>query len=169
MPTRPHQARRFWRETAGGPREKRARPIEGPLQEWTLMTSRPTIALARFAEPGGCRIERVETPELVTACRSKTVSAHSAATSASQDFQPDSRTQRPRRPPASSRKAGRRKTLGLLCEGLDSRRFVVFHIEHGVELGDLQQVVDLLGQVQEFQFTALVADGGEGAHQFADA
>ena len=35
----------------------------------------------------------------------------------------------------------------LLAEGCDRGCFVVFYVEHGVQLCDLQQVVDLLGQV----------------------
>ena len=37
----------------------------------------------------------------------------------------------------------------------DCGGFVVLHVEDGVELGDLQQVVDLLGQVQQLQLAAL--------------
>src|SRR5215467_63917 len=56
----------------------------------------------------------------------------------------------------------------LARERLDRSRFVVFHVKHGVKLGDLQQVVDLLGKVQKLQFATLVADRGEGADQLAD-
>ncbi len=38
----------------------------------------------------------------------------------------------------------------LRAERLYGQRFVVLHIEDCVELCDLQQVVDLLGQVQQF-------------------
>lgn len=34
-----------------------------------------------------------------------------------------------------------------LFECLDCRGFVVFHVENGVELGDLKQVVHFLGEV----------------------
>ena len=57
----------------------------------------------------------------------------------------------------------------LLLERLDRGGFVVFHVEDGVELGDLKQVVDLLGEVQQLQFAALILGGGEGADQFTDA
>src|SRR5579863_5722465 len=57
----------------------------------------------------------------------------------------------------------------ILLERLDGGGFVVLHVEDGVELGDLKQVVDLLGEVQEFQFAALILGGVEGADQFADA
>src|SRR6266568_3169702 len=56
----------------------------------------------------------------------------------------------------------------FLPEGLHRRRLVVFHVENGVQLGDLQQVVDLLGQIQQLQFPALVAHGSVCADQFAD-
>src|SRR4051812_47444905 len=59
--------------------------------------------------------------------------------------------------------------LNLLGERPDRRSFVVFHVEDGVELGDLQQVVHFLRQVKQLQFAALIADGGERAHQLADA
>src|SRR5271170_5299656 len=57
----------------------------------------------------------------------------------------------------------------LLGEGRDGGCFVVLDVEDRVELGDLEQVVDLLGEVQELQLAALVADGGIGADQLADA
>ena len=57
----------------------------------------------------------------------------------------------------------------VLLERFDGRGFVVFHVEDGVELGDLEQIVDLLGEVQELQFATLVLGGGEGADQFTDA
>src|SRR5581483_7600712 len=47
--------------------------------------------------------------------------------------------------------------------------FVVLHVEDGVQLGDLQQVVHFLGEVEQLEFAALVADAGESADQFADA
>jgi hypothetical protein len=59
--------------------------------------------------------------------------------------------------------------LNSLLERFHGGRFVVFYVENGVQLGDLQQVVDLLGQVEQFQFAALVFDRGESADQFADA
>ena len=40
--------------------------------------------------------------------------------------------------------------------------FAVFHLEDGVELRDLQQVADFLGQVQQFEFAALFFGSGEG-------
>jgi hypothetical protein len=53
--------------------------------------------------------------------------------------------------------------------GGDGAGFVVLHVEDGVELGDLEQVVDFAGQVEQLQLAALVADSGVGAHQLADA
>ena len=63
----------------------------------------------------------------------------------------------------------RQDRLWVLLKRFDRCRFFFFHVEHGVQLGDLQQVVDLLGQVQQFELAALVANGGEGADQLADA
>ena len=53
-------------------------------------------------------------------------------------------------------------------ERLDSPRLIVFDVKHGVQLGDLEQVVHFLGEVEQFEFAALIADGGERADQFAD-
>ena len=77
----------------------------------------------------------------------------------------------------TSRKNTRNGVLAKTCaakvrglfERFDRGCFVVFHVEDGVELGDLKQVVDLLGEVQQLQFAALVLHGGKGANQFADA
>ena len=49
------------------------------------------------------------------------------------------------------------------CGGL-----VVQYVEDRVELRNLQQVVNLLGQVQEFQLSALVANRSKCTDQFAD-
>src|SRR6185312_12345712 len=57
----------------------------------------------------------------------------------------------------------------LAGEGLDGAGFVVLYVEDGVELGDLEQVVNLFGEVQELQFAALVTRGGVGADELADA
>ena len=57
----------------------------------------------------------------------------------------------------------------LLAERLYGGRFVVFHVEDGIELGDLQQVVNFLGEVEQLEFAALVFHGGVGADQLADA
>ena len=55
-----------------------------------------------------------------------------------------------------------------LVKCFDGCGFVVFHVEDSVELRDLKQVVHFLGQMQQLQFAALVAYGGESADQFAD-
>src|SRR6185312_5460294 len=57
----------------------------------------------------------------------------------------------------------------LAGEGLDGAGFVVLYVEDGVELGDLEQVVNLFGEVQELQFAALVTRGGVGTDELADA
>src|SRR5882672_3586712 len=56
----------------------------------------------------------------------------------------------------------------LLAERFYRQCFVFLHIEDGVELRDLQKVVDLLGQVQQFEFAALFLGSGEGTDKFAD-
>jgi len=56
-----------------------------------------------------------------------------------------------------------------VVEGFYGGEFVVFDVEDGVELGDVEDVVDFFGEGEEFEFAAGVADGGEAADQFADA
>ena len=51
----------------------------------------------------------------------------------------------------------------LLGEGRYSRCFVVFDVENGVELGNLQQIVNLFGEVQKLEVATLVANRREGA------
>ena len=58
---------------------------------------------------------------------------------------------------------------GGLLEGRDGASLVVVDIEDGVELGQLQQVVDLLGQLEQFEGRALILDCGVGAHQFTQS
>jgi hypothetical protein len=64
---------------------------------------------------------------------------------------------------------GRRLFGEEVVEGFYGGEFVVFDVEDGVELGDVEDVVDFLGEVEEFEFAAGVADGGEAADEFADA
>ena len=56
-----------------------------------------------------------------------------------------------------------------VVEGFYGFEFVVADVEDGVELGDVEDVVDFGGEVEEFEFASGVADGGEAADQFADA
>jgi len=56
----------------------------------------------------------------------------------------------------------------LAGEGPDGDRLVVFHVEDGVQLRNLEQVVDLLGEIQELQFPALPLHGSERADQLTD-
>ena len=56
-----------------------------------------------------------------------------------------------------------------VVEGFYGGEFVFFDIEDGVELGDLEDVANFLGEAEEFEFATGVADGGEAADQFADA
>ena len=55
------------------------------------------------------------------------------------------------------------------CKGRYCARFVVFDVENGIELGDLQQVVHLLGEVEQLEISALIADGRKRADQLADS
>src|SRR4029077_12496763 len=73
-----------------------------------------------------------------------------------------------RTPPADDREPACR-LADLLAEGLDGRGFVVLDVKDGIELGDLQQIVHFLGQLQQLQLSAFAADRGESADQFADA
>src|SRR5579871_4676445 len=64
---------------------------------------------------------------------------------------------------------GMRQLLGEeVIERFHGVKFVVFDVEDGVELGDVEDVFDLLGEIEQLEFAAGVADGGEGADQFAD-
>ena len=58
----------------------------------------------------------------------------------------------------SGRRAGKR---------LYGCRFVIGDVKNGVELGDLQYVMNFIVQVQELQFTRLLADGDIGADELA--
>ena len=54
------------------------------------------------------------------------------------------------RPPLAAEPVPRLQTRALLAERLYGDRFVVLHIEDGIELRDLQEVMNSLGQVQQF-------------------
>jgi hypothetical protein len=56
-----------------------------------------------------------------------------------------------------------------VVEGLHGGEFVVFDVEDGVELGDVEHVLDFLREAEELEFATGVADGGVAADQFADA
>ena len=56
-----------------------------------------------------------------------------------------------------------------VVERLYGGEFVIFDVEDGVELGDVEDVVDFLGEVEELEFASGFADGGEAADQFSDA
>jgi hypothetical protein len=55
-----------------------------------------------------------------------------------------------------------------VVEGSYRGEFVVFDVEDGVELGDMEDVVDFLGEVEELELAAGVTDGGEAADQFSN-
>ena len=69
------------------------------------------------------------------------------------------------------RSAGRRlELLGEeIVEGFYGGEFIVFDVEDGVELGDVEDVVDFFAEAEEFEVSAGVADGGEAADQFSDS
>lgn len=54
-------------------------------------------------------------------------------------------------------------------EGLDGGGFVILNVENGVELGDLHQVFDFVGEVHKLEFALLLFDAGVGADQIAKA
>src|SRR6516164_497099 len=56
-----------------------------------------------------------------------------------------------------------------LLERAYRRCLVVVHVEDGIEPSDLQQVADILAEVHQFQFAAVVAQGGVVHHQLANA
>ncbi|HEY1209053.1 MAG TPA: hypothetical protein VGE85_06780, partial [Terracidiphilus sp.] len=51
-----------------------------------------------------------------------------------------------------------------LLEGGDGAGLVVLDIENGVQLGQLQQIVHLLGQLQQLDLGLLILGRGIGAH-----
>jgi hypothetical protein len=57
----------------------------------------------------------------------------------------------------------------LLTERLYRDCFVIFNVEHGIEFGDLEKIVNFLRKLEQLQFAALVLGSGVGANQFADA
>jgi len=56
-----------------------------------------------------------------------------------------------------------------VVEGFYGGEFVFFYVEDGVELGDLEDIGNFLGEVEEFEFAAGVAHRGEAADQLANA
>ncbi len=56
----------------------------------------------------------------------------------------------------------------FLAERLHRAGLVISDVEDGVQLGDLQQVMNFLGQVEQFEFSTLVANRGEGADQLTN-
>ena len=56
-----------------------------------------------------------------------------------------------------------------VVEGSHGGEFVVFDVEDGVELGDVEDVVNFLGEVEELEFASGVADGSEAADELSDA
>jgi len=47
--------------------------------------------------------------------------------------------------------------------------FIVFDVEDGVELGDVEDIVNFLGEVEELEFSASVAHAGITADKSSDA
>src|SRR3954470_12808529 len=56
-----------------------------------------------------------------------------------------------------------------LVKARECRRLVIKHVEHGQELRDRQQVLDLLRQVEELERAALFLDRRKARHKLADA
>ena len=56
-----------------------------------------------------------------------------------------------------------------VVEGFDGGEFVVADVEDGVELGDEEDVVNFLGELEELELASGVADGGEAADEFSEA
>jgi hypothetical protein len=56
-----------------------------------------------------------------------------------------------------------------LFEALDGRGLFGVDIENGEEFGDLQEIFDLFGQIQELKFALPAAHGGKAADQLSDA
>ena len=59
--------------------------------------------------------------------------------------------------------------IARLLEGTDGAGFVVVDVEDCVELGQLQHIVHLFGEAEQFEACALVLDRGVGADQLAQA
>jgi len=57
------------------------------------------------------------------------------------------------------------RNLKNLVKRFDCCRFVVFHVEHGIELGDLEQIVNFFGQIQQLEVASLVPHCGKRANQ----
>jgi hypothetical protein len=53
-------------------------------------------------------------------------------------------------------------------EGANRCGFVVPYVKDGIKFGDLENIVDLSGQVQELQFSTLLAHSGKRGDEFAD-
>lgn len=56
-----------------------------------------------------------------------------------------------------------------VVEGFYRGEFVVLDVEDGVELGDVEHILNLLGEAKEFELATGVADRGVAADQFAYA
>src|SRR5882724_4368207 len=57
----------------------------------------------------------------------------------------------------------------LLGKGGYCACFVVLHVEDRIKLCDLQQIVDLLGQIQKLQLSTGISHRGEAGDQLSDA
>jgi hypothetical protein len=51
----------------------------------------------------------------------------------------------------------------------DGTSFIVVYLKDGIQLGDLEEIVDALGEIEELELAVLAGDGGEGVDEFADA
>jgi len=62
----------------------------------------------------------------------------------------------------------RQECLSYSLKAIQGLRFVVEGVEHGQELGDDQQVLNLLREIQQFELAAIAAKGRVVRYQFAD-
>jgi hypothetical protein len=56
-----------------------------------------------------------------------------------------------------------------LTKRCDRCRLIILDFENGIQLGDLEQIVNVLAEVHQLESAAMIADRGVAAHQFPDA
>src|SRR5436190_21037553 len=71
-------------------------------------------------------------------------------------------------------RGARAPAVGVTCLGPNSSKaadrvgLVLMDVEHGIQFGDLEQVLDAMRQVQQLQMTAAVGDAGIGRDKLSD-
>src|SRR6266568_4551036 len=67
----------------------------------------------------------------------------------------------------------RPRHVALFCEEVveraDRRELVVLNVEHSVELGNVEDVMNFLGEVEKLELASGVPDGGKAALEFSNA